>query len=68
MLERLTPGKLDAELVRKHVLSGALSLDQQPFLRQVLIDDWERVGPAFQEFLAGAGLSSNMWLMGRLGN
>jgi len=65
VVERLTPGKLDAELVRKHALAGTLSLDDQPFLRQVLVDDWDRVGTAFQEFLASAGLSSNMWLMGR---
>jgi 2-polyprenyl-3-methyl-5-hydroxy-6-metoxy-1,4-benzoquinol methylase len=67
VVERFTPGKLDAELVRKQILSGALNVDEQPFLQQVLVDDWDRVGSVFQEFLRDAGLSSNMWLTGRRG-
>jgi SAM-dependent methyltransferase len=65
VVERQTPGRLDAELVRKHVLSGELDVSDQPFLRRVLIDEWDRVGDAFQDFLADNGLSSNMWLVGR---
>ena len=65
VLERSTPGRLDAELVRNKVLSGEFSLDGQPFLQQVLIDEWETAGDRFQDFLAEAGLSSNMWLVGR---
>ncbi len=65
VLERQTPGRLDAELVRKRVLAGDADLDGQPFLRQVLIDGWERLGGPFQDFLAENGLSSNMWLVAR---
>lgn len=65
VVERQTPGRLDAELVRKRALAGEIDLAAQPFLRQVLLDDWERVGEAFQDFLAENGLSSNMWLVGR---
>jgi 2-polyprenyl-3-methyl-5-hydroxy-6-metoxy-1,4-benzoquinol methylase len=65
VLERQTPGRLDAELVRKKALAGEVDLDDQPFLRQVLLDEWERVGGAFQDFLSDGGLSSNMWLVGR---
>jgi 2-polyprenyl-3-methyl-5-hydroxy-6-metoxy-1,4-benzoquinol methylase len=65
VIEQQTPGRLDAELVRKKALAGELDLDAQPFLRQVLIDDWDRVGDAFQNFLSDSGLSSNMWLVGR---
>jgi 2-polyprenyl-3-methyl-5-hydroxy-6-metoxy-1,4-benzoquinol methylase len=65
VLESQTPGRLDAELVRKKALSGELSLDAQPFLRQVLVERWEQLGGRFQDFLAEAGLSSNMWLVGR---
>lgn len=65
VLEALTPGKLDAELVRKKHLAGALDLSAQPFLRQVLIDEWDRVGEAFQQFLAEHRLSSHMWLVAR---
>lgn len=65
VVERRTPGRLDAELVRKRALAGEIDLTAQPFLRQVLIDDWDRVGESFQDFLADSGLSSNMWLVGR---
>ena len=65
VVEAQTPGRLDVELVRKKVLDGEFSLDDQPFLRQVLIDEWDRLGDPFQDFLTGEGLSSNMWLVGR---
>ena len=67
VLEVQTPGKLDAELVRKKVLAGEFSLEAQPFLRRVLIDEWETLGGPFQEFLADNGLSSHMWLVARKG-
>ena len=65
VLEVSTPGKLDAELVRKKVLAGEFSLASQPFLQLVLIDEWDRVGATFQQFLADAGLSSHLWLVAR---
>jgi SAM-dependent methyltransferase len=65
VLESRTPGRLDAELVRKAALAGECDLSSQPFLDQVLLDEWERVGDLFQDFLVTAGLSSNMWLVGR---
>jgi SAM-dependent methyltransferase len=65
VLEVTTPGMLDAELVRKKVLSGAIDLSEQEFLRRVLIDRWESVGVAFQQFLAANALSSHMWLAAR---
>lgn len=63
VLEVHTPGKLDAELVRTKVLSGELDLGSRPFLRRVLVDEWDRLGGAFQDFLAASGLSSHMWLV-----
>ena len=65
VLEVRTPGKLDAELVRKRVLAGELDLTGQPFLQHVLVDAWEKVGAAFQDFLAANQLSSHMWLVAR---
>jgi 2-polyprenyl-3-methyl-5-hydroxy-6-metoxy-1,4-benzoquinol methylase len=62
-LEALTPGRLDAEMVRKKALAGEHDLDRSPFLRQVLVDEWERLGEPFQDFLAANGLSSHMWLV-----
>jgi 2-polyprenyl-3-methyl-5-hydroxy-6-metoxy-1,4-benzoquinol methylase len=64
-LEVLTPGKLDAELVRKKILADEFDVSHQPFLEQILIDDWERVGDNFQQFLADNLLSSHMWLVAR---
>lgn len=65
VIERQTPGRLDAELVRKKVLAGEFDLTGQPFLQQILIDEWESAGAAFQDYLSANGLSSNMWLLAR---
>ena len=55
-----TPGRLDADLVRQKVLSGAFDVSGQPFLKRVLVDEWERLAEPFQAFLRENGLSSNM--------
>lgn len=60
-----TPGRLDVEFVREAHLAGDLDLDGQPFLRRVLIDEWDRLGGPFQAFLAENGLSSHMWIAAR---
>ena len=65
LLEVITPGKLDAELVRNKILDGSFDIQGQPFLKQVLIDEWEARGAAFQHFISGSGLSSNMWIISR---
>lgn len=65
VLEVFTPGKLDAELVRKSALNSKFDLSKRPFLKTLLIDEWERAGNSFQEFLANNRLSSHMWLVGR---
>jgi SAM-dependent methyltransferase/ribosomal protein S27E len=66
VLEVQTPGKLDAELVRKKVLSGIISLKDAPFLEQVLLNRWDELGIPFQQFLAENKLSSHMWVVARL--
>lgn len=65
ILEVTTPGKLDAEIVRKRALAGEIDLTPQPFLKRVLLDEWDRLAEAFQTFLAENLLSSHMWLVGR---
>lgn len=65
VLETATPGRLDAELVREAILNGDFDISDQPFLKQVLVDDFERLGGAFQQFLAAQGLSGNMRLIAR---
>ena len=66
-IELMTPGRLDAELVRDTVLAGRHEL-ASPFLRRVLLDDWDLLGWSFQQFLADNGLSSHMWLVSRRKN
>lgn len=65
VIELLTPGRLDADIVRKKTLAGKFSLDNQPFLKRVLIDEWDQLGEAFQDFLAENLLSSHMWIVAR---
>ena len=64
VLESTTPGRLDAELVRDVVLAGRHVL-ASVFLKSVLIEEWDRLGWPFQQFLAANGLSSHMWLVSR---
>ena len=65
ILEVTTPGRLDAEFVHEAIQSGQFNVDDQPFLRRVLVDEWQRLGWQFQKFLAENGLSSHMWLAAR---
>lgn len=65
VLETSTPGQLDADLVRKAALAGQLDLSRDAFLRRVLVDEYDRLGPPFQRFLAENGLSSHMWIVAR---
>lgn len=62
VLEVATPGVLDAEIARRAVLAGDVDLTNQPFLHTVLIDEWDRLGGRFQEFLSDNRLSSHMSL------
>lgn len=67
VLEVLTPGRLDAEIVRKKILNGEFTLGDEPFLQRVLIDEWDSLGGPFQEFLSANGLSSHQWIVARNG-
>ncbi|MBA7529110.1 Ubiquinone biosynthesis O-methyltransferase, mitochondrial [subsurface metagenome] len=63
VLEVLTPGVLDADIVRNKILAGALDVSCNPFLQQVLIDDWKLAGDQFQQFLSDNLLSTHMWMV-----
>lgn len=65
VLEVTTPGRLDAEFVREAVLRKDFDLGRDAFLQRVLIDEWDRLGWPFQQFLAENGLSSHMWVAAR---
>lgn len=63
VLEVTTPGRLDAELVRDAALKDGRDLG--PFLRRVLLEEWDELGWPFQQFLSAHNLSSHMWLVAR---
>ena len=65
IIQILTPGKLDAELVRKKIQSKEFDISNQPFLKYILIDEWETYGESFQNFLAENVLSSHMWIVAK---
>ena len=65
IIEILTPGKLDAELVRKASLAGDFDIKKHPFIEKVLINDWDRLGVGFQRFLSDNLLSSHMLIIAR---
>jgi 2-polyprenyl-3-methyl-5-hydroxy-6-metoxy-1,4-benzoquinol methylase len=65
VVEIMTPGKLDAEIVRKKILSGELNIESCPFIKYVLIDLWEIVGEDFQHFIADNALSSHLWVVAK---
>ena len=65
IIQVLTPGKLDAELVRKKILADEFDVLNQPFLKHMLIDQWETTGKSFQNFLAENILSSHLWIVAK---
>jgi len=65
VLETITPGKLDADIVRNKVLNKEFYIDDNPFLENLLIDKWDELGEKFQEFLAENNLSSHLWAVAR---
>jgi 2-polyprenyl-3-methyl-5-hydroxy-6-metoxy-1,4-benzoquinol methylase/ribosomal protein S27E len=65
VIERLTPGKLDSDLVRKSILKGEFDVSNQPFLKRILVDGWEQYKETFQKFLADNLLSSHLWIVAK---
>ena len=65
VLESFTPGELDSDIVRQKTLNGEFDLNNQPFLKKILINDWENLGEAFQNFLINNNLSSSLWIVAK---
>jgi SAM-dependent methyltransferase len=63
--EVLTPGRLDAELVAKHLPLDGPAAEGDDFLAQVLVEDRSGLADRFQAMLARFGWSSHMWLVAR---
>ena len=64
-IETQTPGRLDAELVRKKILTGEFDIQAHEFLAILLVERWEELGTVFQDFLQDHQLSSHQWLVAR---
>lgn len=67
VLEKHTPGILDAEIVRRKVLEEKFKLDNQ-FIESLLVKRWNTVGAAFQKFLSDNLLSSSMLIIAQKNN
>lgn len=65
VLAVITPGRLDIEFVHDAIRNETVPPPDDAFLRRVLVDEYDRLGWPFQEFLADNGLSSHMWLAAR---
>ncbi len=65
VLEAITPGRLDVEFVHRAIASGAVPQPEDAFMRRVLVDEYERLGWLFQQFLAESRLSSHMVITAR---
>jgi len=61
VLEILTPGKLDVEIIREKALSGVLDLTSQPFLKKIILDGDDKVRKDLQRFLNSHLMSSHLW-------
>ena len=65
VLQLMTPGRLDAEIVRKKTLAGQFDLSSHPDLKKILLDEWEEKGQAFQDSLEKSLQSSHMWIVAK---
>jgi SAM-dependent methyltransferase len=63
--EVLTPGRLDVDLVRNALGDGRVDPALRPLLEHMLVDRWDDLHLKLQDFLAGNGLSSHLWIVAR---
>lgn len=64
LIDFLTPGKLDVDIVRNTLADDSNAVGD-PFLHQLISDPDPEVGRRFQEFLVTSRLSSHMWIVAR---
>ena len=65
VLDTLTPGLLDADLVKRKVDAGEVSFSEQPFLEEIFVKRWDELGGEFQRFLSENSLSSHLWIVAK---
>jgi len=65
VIETLTPGKLDADIVRNMTLKEKIDLENNTFIKAISLDKWDKSGEAFQEFLSDNLMSGHMWAVAK---
>ncbi|MCK4650917.1 class I SAM-dependent methyltransferase [Candidatus Babeliales bacterium] len=65
VLEVLTPGKLDAKIVRDKIINKELDVDKNPFFMYLFLEKWDDLGNSFQKFLSDNLLSSHLWIVAK---
>lgn len=60
-----TPGELDVDIVRRIALEHDDVLDNDRFIKDIILSGSNNQRTALQHFLRDAGLSSHMWLVAR---
>lgn len=65
IIEVLTPGELDVDLVRSAMKDKKIDLSQNLFFKKIFIDDWDQMKDPFQNFLRANLLSSHMWIIAK---
>lgn len=65
VLETLTPGELDVDLLVNAVRDNPALIEGQPFFQHLINNTSEEVHKAFQKFLRQNLLSSHLWIVAR---
>lgn len=60
-----TPGRLDCELVRRAAIANKVDFTGTPFWNKIFINDYEKYGANFQNFLTDNNLSGSMRIITR---
>ena len=65
VIQTMTPGLLDADIVRKKINLGQKKISNKNFLHSILIKEWDQLGNSFQKFLSENKLSTHMWIVAK---
>ncbi|MDP2709082.1 MAG: class I SAM-dependent methyltransferase [bacterium] len=65
ILECLTPGELDVDIIKNKIISGKIKEDDLPFWGRAIKEDVDGFNNKLQEFLKNNRLSSNLMIVAR---
>jgi len=65
IVENLTPGQIDLDIVRNAILRGDVTFQENCFLNALLSGDDSIIRDNFQKFLIENKLSSHLWIVAR---